>query len=167
VRRSLLNRLTHKSDADRRGSFRRAAAAQLGWQAGKAPALQVTLPKNRGKREAMSEQPHPWLANAGSSGAFPGRKVAIGLLTNGSVLDRHPKGQCAHPLVRLLGPKVSVADHARRMEVAKGYRAPIEPIVVLVFALLDRFIRRPVQLHSIEECCSLESVARDVSRIEG
>jgi hypothetical protein len=71
-----------------------------------------------------------------------------------------------HPLVRILGPEVSVADHARRMEVTKGYRTPVEPIVVLVLALLERFIRRPVQLHSVEERCILEPVAGDVTRIE-
>src|SRR5258707_14320191 len=52
------------------------------------------------------------------------------------------------------------------MEVTKGYRTPVEPIVVLVLALLDRFIRRPVQLHSVEERCFLEPVAGDVTRIE-
>src|SRR5262249_32850795 len=77
------------------------------------------------------------------------------------------KGQCAHPLTRVFRPEVSVADHARRMEVAQGYRAPVEPIVVLVLALLNRFIRRPIQLYGVEERCSLEPIAGDVTAVEG
>ena len=53
------------------------------------------------------------------------------------------------------------------MEIAKGYRTPVEPIVVLVLALLDRVKRRPVQAYSVEERCPLETVAGDVTGIEG
>src|SRR5262249_16417301 len=70
-------------------------------------------------------------------------------------------------LVRVLGPEVSVADHAGRMEVAKRYRAPVEPIVVLVLALLDCFIRRPNQLYGVVKRRTLEPVAGDVTRIDG
>jgi hypothetical protein len=53
--------------------------SQLGYQAGKAPALgarPLRISEGPGQREAPSEQPHAWLANAGSCGGVPAQNRA-------------------------------------------------------------------------------------------